>query len=139
MQNGRPSAGLIIRSIYALCLLVATCTHAGPILQHGLFWDYGGVGRLTAAFWTSLAIADPLAAVCLFLWPRVGLALTTGIIGLDVLHNAVVFGDVLRRSAAFHLGTYAVFLGIQAAFLLFVIATVRVPWSQARGGSPPSG
>jgi hypothetical protein len=136
MRNGRARAGLLIRSVYALCLLVATSTHVAPLLQHGLSWDYGGVGRMTAAFWTSLAIADPVAAACLFLWPRIGLILTTAIIGLDVIHNGIVFGDVLRRSAEFHLWTYAAFFGLQVAFLLFVIATVRVPWSQARSFSP---
>ncbi|MFI4963843.1 MAG: hypothetical protein ACHP9T_00615 [Caulobacterales bacterium] len=117
-------------------MLVATYTHAVPLLQHGLFWDYGGVGRVSAAFWTSLAIADPVAVACLFLWPRLGLVLTTGIIGLDVLHNGIVFSDVLRRSAAFNLWTYTAFFGLQVAFLLFVIATVRLAWPQAHGASP---
>ena len=131
MRIGRPDSGLLIRSAYAACLLVATGTHAVPLIQHGVFWDYGGVGWVSAAFWTALAIADPVAAACLFVWPRVGLALTSGIIGLDVLHNGVVFSDVLRHPSAFHLWTYTAF-GLQVAFLLFVIASVRVPWSQAR-------
>jgi len=123
------SAGLLIRSIYALCLMVATGTHAVPLIQHGVFWDYGGATPVTVVFWTSLAIADPLAAACLFVWPRLGLVLTSGIIGLDVLHNAIAFSGVLLRPSVLHLWTYAAF-GLQVAFLLFVIATIRVPWSQ---------
>jgi hypothetical protein len=129
--------GLLIRSVYALCLLVATCTHAVPLLQHGVFWDYGGVGWISAAFWTSLALADPLAAACLFVWPRTGLVLTCAIIGLDVLHNGIVFSGVLLHPSGQHLWTYLAF-ALQVAFLLFVIATVRAPWSQATkpGRSP---
>jgi hypothetical protein len=137
MLGGRDRSGLLVRSAYALCLLVATCTHAVPLIQHGVFWDYGGANPVSVVFWTSLAVADPLAAACLFVWPRVGLALTSGIIGLDVLHNGVVFSDVLRHPSAVHLWTYTAF-GLQLAFLLFVIATVRLAWSQAPGhGSVP--
>jgi hypothetical protein len=139
MRSGRSRSGLLIRTVYALCLLVATGAHAAPLLQHGVFWDYGGVGWVSAAFWTALAIADPVAAACLFVWPRVGLVLTSGIIGLDVLHNGIVFSDVLRHPSVLHLWTYTAF-GLQLAFLLFVIATVRLPWSQAQGraSSPPT-
>jgi hypothetical protein len=133
-----PSAGLLVRSLYALCLLVATCTHAVPLIQHGVFWDYGGASPVTVVFWTSLAIADPLAAACLFVWPRLGLVLTGGIIGLDVLHNGIVFSDVLLRPSAQHLWTYIAF-GLQLAFLLFVVATIRVAWSpELSDGAAPS-
>ena len=136
MRNGHHRAGLLIRGAYALCLLAATGTHVVPLLQHGIFWDYGGVGRFAAAFWTSLAVADPVAAACLFVAPRVGLALASGIIGLDVLHNAIVFSDVLLHPSTRHLWTYIAF-GLQAAFLLFVIATVRIPWQATKAGSSP--
>jgi hypothetical protein len=122
--------GLLIRSVYALCLLGATSTHAVTLIQHGILWDYGGVGPASAAFWTMLTFADPLAAVLLFAWPRGGLVLTSGIIGLDVLHNGIMFSGVLLRPSALHLSTYVQF-GMQAAFLLFVIATVRTAWSQS--------
>ena len=134
MRNGSRS-GLLIRSIYGLCLLGATCTRAIPLIQHGVFWDYGGAGRVTVVFWTSLAIADPVAAACLFMWPRLGLVLTGAIIGLDVLHNGIVFSDMLLRPSGLHLWTYIAF-GLQVAFLLFVITTIRVPWSQEPKDGP---
>jgi hypothetical protein len=129
MRNTSLRSGFHIRVVYALCLLVATCTHVVPLMQHGIFWDYGGAGRITVAFWTSLAFADPLSAACLFVWPRAGLVLTGAIIGLDVLHNGIVFRDILLRPAEGHLWTYTAF-GLQVAFLAFVIATVRTAWSQ---------
>ena len=133
----RNRSGFLIKSIYAVCLLGATYNHVVPLIQHGVFWDYGGVGWVSAAFWTSLAVADPLAAACLFVWPRVGLALTCAIIGLDVLHNGVVFSDALLHPSGRHLWTYLAF-ALQVAFLVFVIATVQAPWSQTtrRNASP---
>jgi hypothetical protein len=129
MRDRVNRSGLLIRSVYALCLLVATCTHVVPLIQHGIFWNYGGIGWVSAAFWTSLAVADPVAAACLFIWPRVGLILTSAIIGMDVLHNAIVFSDILFQPPELHPWTFTAF-GLQVAFLLFVIATVRAPWSQ---------
>ena len=123
-------AGLLIRSVYALCLSVATCTHAVPLIQHGVFWNYDGAGWVSTVFWTSLAVADPVAAACLFVWPRVGLVLTCAIIGLDVLHNGIVFRDILFQAPERHLWTHLAF-GLQVAFLVFVTATVRTAWSQA--------
>jgi hypothetical protein len=127
----------LIRCVYALCLLVATCTHATALIQHGIFWDYGGIGWLSAAFWTSLTVADPVAAVLLFVAPRRGLILTAGIIGLDVLHNTIVFRDDLLHPSALRAWTLLA-LGFQVAFLLFVIATIRFAWPQVRtdGASP---
>jgi hypothetical protein len=125
----KPASSLVLRSVYAVCLLGATCTHTLTLIQHGIFWDYGGVGWASAAFWTSLTVLDPVAAACLFARPRVGLILTCGIIGADVLHNGIVFSDVLLRSTETHLWTYTAF-GLQVAFLLFVIATVRLAWPQ---------
>ena len=57
---------VIVRSIWAACLLVAGANHARILLQHGLFWDYNGVGWASAAYWTSLTVLDPLAAALLF-------------------------------------------------------------------------
>jgi hypothetical protein len=138
MRREGDRSGFLIRCVYAACLLVATGTHAVPLIQHGVFWDYGGVGWVTSVFWTSLAVVDPVAAGCLFASPRVGLVLTCGIIGLDVIQNAIVFRDLLLHPSSGHLWTYEAF-GLQVAFLLFVIATIRIPWSQTRSdGAPPT-
>ena len=129
MSRPRLFEGPALRGVYAACLLVATCTHALPLIQHGIFWGYGGGSRLTAMFWTSLAFADPLAAILLFVWPRLGLVLTTAIIVLDVLHNGVVFSGVIADPSWIYLWTYTAF-ALQIAFLVFVIATVRTAWAE---------
>ncbi|WP_375285589.1 hypothetical protein [Sphingomonas sp.] len=64
---------LLLRTIYALCLLGATYNHWVVIYQHGFEWDYGGVSRASATFWTALAFLDPAAVVLLFVKPRAGL------------------------------------------------------------------
>jgi len=64
-------------------LLAGMSTHAATILQHGLFWNYGGgVPRFTRVFWTSLTFLDPLAAILLFLYPRIGVVATFAIISV---------------------------------------------------------
>lgn len=116
-----------LRGVYAACLLVATCTHALPLLQHGLSWTYDGADPLTAMFWTALAFADPLAAVLLFVWPRTGLVLTTAIIALDVPINVAHFGGFVATSPWPHLWPITA-VGLQITFLIFVLATVRRAW-----------
>lgn len=59
----------IIRGIWAACLPL---NHARVLLQHGLFWNYGGVGRVSAAYWSSLTVTDPIAAALSFARPRIG-------------------------------------------------------------------
>lgn len=135
MSEGSDRWGLRLRSVYAICLLGATTTHVSALIQHGIRWNYGGVGWVSAAFWTSLTVADPVAAACLFVWPRAGLILTSGIIVLDVLHNGIVFSGALLHPSKLHLD-YVLF-GLQVAFLLFVMATVRTAWSQQRKSTPP--
>jgi hypothetical protein len=76
-----------LRCIYAACLFGATCNHVLILGRHGLLWDYGGVGWPSAAFWTGLTFADPLAIALLFARPRWGVLATVAIIIADVAHN----------------------------------------------------
>jgi len=113
----------VFRSIYALCLLGATLTHLRTLVRHGLFWNYGGAPLFTCIYWTSLTILDPLAAVLLFLKPRVGLLVTFVIIISDVAHNT---WSLAQRSQS------AVWLNwmylSQVAFLVFVLITIQRAW-----------
>ena len=111
------NASLVLRAIYAICLLGATCTHVVMLWEHGVLWDYGGVHLLTRIYWTSLTVLDPLAALLLFVQPRVGLILTALIIVSDVLHNTLVGVSPWNP----------MYLS-QVAFLLFVAATVYTAW-----------
>ena len=78
---------LALRTVYALCLIGATCNHAISIHQHGLFWDHGGLPKASAIFWTMLVLVDPAAAVLLFTRPNAGVEATAAIIVVDVIHN----------------------------------------------------
>ncbi len=107
----------MLRVIYAMCLLGATCSHVAMLWQHGVLWDYGGAHLFTRIYWTSLTFLDPLAALLLFVRPHVGIVLTFAIIMSDVLHNALVGGLSLN----------AMFVS-QVVFLLFVASTVYIAW-----------
>jgi hypothetical protein len=85
MNAARRSLG--IRVIYAVCLLGAAFNHASILVAHGVFWDYGGMPKASAVFWTALTVIDPAAAVLLFLRPNAGIATTAAIIVVDVIHN----------------------------------------------------
>lgn len=119
----------VFRTIYAVCLLVGTTTHLWTIVTHGVMWDYGGALPVSRIYWTSLAVLDPLAAALLFLKPRFGLAMAVAIISSDVMHNTWF---MLRSPAPDWLNSMYL---LQALFLVFVLATVRLAWRgvSARG------
>lgn len=123
---------LVLRTVYALCLLGATYNHAATIFQHGLFWDYGGVPRASAAFWTMLAVLDPAAVVLLFVRPNAGVAATAAIIIVDVIHNlwigARYFPSLLDGLA--HPQVIA-----QIVFMLFVVVTAPFAWITSKRGA----
>jgi hypothetical protein len=126
-------ASLVVRSLWAACLLVAGANHVRILLRHGLFWDYGGVGWASAAYWSSLTFLDPLAAALLFVRPRAGIIATVALIVTDVVHNLALTahyapeGEFLTRAAN-------PFLLSQLGFLLFVGATARMAWKGSDGG-----
>jgi hypothetical protein len=123
---------LLVRSLWAACLLVGGANHLRILLQHGLFWDYGGVGWASAVYWTSLTILDPLVAALLFVRPRVGIVSAVALIVTNVLHNMGMTayhapeGAFLSRAAN-------PFLLSQVAFMLFVAATARIAWKGVEG------
>jgi hypothetical protein len=114
--------------IYALCLLGATYNHASMLVAHGLFWDYGGMPKASAAFWTALTVIDPAAAVLLFLRPNAGIIATAAIIIVDVIHNLWITAryfppllDGLSDSSA---------VIEQIMFMVFVIASAPFAWKR---------
>lgn len=119
---------LIVRSIWAACLLIAAANHARILLQRGLFWDYGGVAWTIAAYWSSLTILDPIAAALLFARPKVGIVSVILLIITNVVHNLFVTaghssdGALLSRIASSPL------ILSQLAFLMLVAATARIAW-----------
>lgn len=124
MQRG----SLIVRSIWAACLLLAGLNHARALLQHGLFWDYGGVSWASAAYWSSLTILDPVVAALLFARPKVGILSTVALVVTNVIHNLALTaqysgqGEFLTRAAS------NPFIVSQIAFMLFAAATAHIAW-----------
>lgn len=112
---------LVLRTVYALCLLGATYNHAITVFQHGLLWDYGGFPRASATFWTMLVVLDPVAVILLFTRPNAGVAATAAIIIVDVIHNlwieARYFPPLLHALAG------APQVLEQIAFMVFVVIT----------------
>lgn len=126
-------ASLVIRSLWALCMIGAGINHARTLLRHGLWWDYGGVAWPSAAYWTSLTFLDPLAALLLFVRPKAGIALTVAIIASNVVHNLAIVAH--RAPAGEFLNHVALgpFVLSQIAFLLFVLATAKLAWTGSPG------
>lgn len=91
---------LVLRSIFALCLLGATFNHWSEIRQHGFLWDHGGFPRASTLFWTALAFLDPMTAVLLFVRPNAGIVATVSIIVADVIHNVWIQASYFPASAA---------------------------------------
>ena len=124
----------IVRGIWAACLLVGGANHARVLIEHGLDWDYGGVGAASALYWSSLTILDPLVAILLFARPKLGIAGTVVLIVTNVAHNLAVTalhapeGEFLARASH-------PFVLSQIAFMLFVLATARTAW---RGSAVPA-
>jgi hypothetical protein len=109
------------RLTWALCLAIGTCTHVAHLFSNG--WAPPALPLATSIFWDALTFLDPLAAVLLFVRPRVGLVATLAIMVADVAHNVwfiAAFGGVVWMVVA------------QAVFLVFVLATTRLVWRHAR-------
>lgn len=116
---------LIIRLLFALCLLAATVNHLQAVINHGWLWDYGyGAGTWLGSrlFWGALTILDPLAVWLLFARPNAGLTLTTAIILTDVAHNTFYVATHQQWLASFYLS--------QVAFMVAVILLAPLAWQR---------
>jgi hypothetical protein len=117
------NASLALRIVYALCLTGATYTHVVLHVRYGaLLGGLEGLGIPVGSryYWSSLTLLDPLAAVLMFIRPRVGLALAGAIIVSDVANNSWIWH---------HLGTTLdARYWAQVAFLIFLFATIFFAW-----------
>lgn len=123
----------MIGIVYLLCLAGATFNHVQAVLTHG--WLLAQLSETTAFYWSSLTLVDPLAAVLLFVRPRMGIALTALIIVSDVAHNPwFIANHPLARAFVQDVPSSA-FMMSQIAFLVFLAAAAFVAWPEARRGS----
>lgn len=127
-------SSLILRAIYAFCLIDATYNHWAAIFQHGFFWDYGGFSRTRSAFWTALAFLDPATAILLFIRPKAGIAATIAIIVTDVIHNLSV--QAHHSPSLFQSMASSPHMVEQIAFMMFVLTTSPFAWkARSRAGT----
>jgi hypothetical protein len=113
---------LIIRTIYAICLVPATFTHVLFDVRYGIL--LGGLEPLgyppfVRVYWAALTFLDPLAAFLLFVRPRAGLILCVAIIVTDVLNNSGV---------RYHRSGVDINYILEVGFLVLVLVTVRAAW-----------
>jgi hypothetical protein len=119
-------ASIVIRTLFAACLLAATFNHARAILEHGVLWDYGYGNKIALTsklYWALLTILDPLAAVLLFVKPKAGIWLTVAIIVSDVIHNTYYVATNDQWLAPFYLA--------QVAFLVMVLGLAPIAASSS--------
>lgn len=126
--------GVLIRIVYALCLVGATVNHVRGVLGRGWLPNY--LPTLSAVYWDSLTFLDPLAAALLFLRPRLGIGLTVAIIVSDIVHNVWFTAAHPTRGSFFEEMTSSVFMMSQLAFLLFVAITAPVAWKLSAAAAP---
>ncbi len=130
---------IIVRSIYATCLALATITHVLLDARYGVFLT--GLQPLgyrigVRWYWASLTFLDPAAAILLFVRPRARLVLCAVIIATNVLNNSWVayhrseFGPLVldNGQTVYHRSGADINLVLGAAFLIFVFATIRYAW-----------
>jgi hypothetical protein len=128
LQAGPVERGsIVVRSVWASCLLIAGLNHARLLIHHGLFWDYGGLNRISAAYMTSLTLLDPLIAALLFVRPRFGIIATVVLIVTNVIHNLATIAHFARAGEFLTRASNPITLS-QIAFMFFVAVTCRVAW-----------
>lgn len=123
----------IVRAIWAVCLLLAALNHARILLSYGLFWDYGGVGRASAVYWSSLTIVDPFVAALLFVRPRIGIVASVLLITTNVAHNLAITARYTPDGEFLASALSSPLILSQIGFMIFTGATARIAWKGVQG------
>ena len=121
---------IIVRSIWAACLLIAGLNHARLLVKYGLSWNYGGLSPISAAYQSSLTLADPLVAALLFIRPKAGIVATVVLIVTNVAHNLAMTAHFAPAGEFLTRASHPITLS-QIAFMLFVVTTARIAWRGA--------
>jgi hypothetical protein len=120
-------ASLILRVIYAACLIGAMYVHldlhfrSGVVLGDLATFGYPLFSRL---YWSALTLLDPLAAVMLFVRPRAGLLLAAAIIVSNVTHNSWILYWMNQTADLRY--------WCQVSFGIFLLMTYRAAWRGAK-------
>jgi hypothetical protein len=129
-------SSFIVRSIWAACLLIAGANHARILLQHGLLWDYGGIGWASSAYSSSLTVLDPLTAALLFARPKIGILSTVALIITNVIHNLLLIEHYAPAGQFLNRISNPITIS-QIGFMLFVGVTARTAWKGIESSNNP--
>lgn len=113
--------------IEAVAMLMGTSTHVAWALENGFMSKHYNASTFSMIFWDSLTFLDPLAAILLFVKPKIGLILTFLIIAFDVIHNNTVhYEELYEQTISFGdwLQQYWMIAG-QLVFAVFVMIAFR--------------
>lgn len=109
------SVGVMIRIVWTICFLIGASTHARDILNYG-WLPYTYMPLPFNLFWTALFPLDLLAALLIWIKPRLGALLGLVIMLTDVVVNSWTYFGAGINEMLFPLLW-------QALFMLFVIST----------------
>ena len=114
----------VILGIYSIGFLIGTCTHVLGILHNGFLAVAKSAPLSLNIYWDSLALLDPLAALLIWIKPRLGLGLAILIMFTDVIINACTYSvGYFGKPVA---GMIPGFLFMQSLFATFIFATATV-------------
>ena len=106
---------------------MGTSTHLAWVLKYGFLAEEYQAKLFSKIFWDSLTFLDPMAAILLFLRPKIGLFLTLGIIIADVVHNNLVYYEELYFNSltiSEWFTQYWMIVG-QIIFMIFVLISFK--------------
>ena len=84
-----PPTVKLVFTIYSICFLVGTYTHAAGLLKWG-FLPFP-VPLATGIYWDALTLLDPLTAGLLWWRPKAGIRLALAIMVSDVCNNTFIY------------------------------------------------
>ena len=117
----------VIISIQFVCMLMGTSTHLAWAINNGFNSNNYNVPLFSRLFWDSLTFLDPIAALLLFLKPKIGICMVLIIILADVTHNNIIYFDELYLNTLDFTSwilKYWMIIG-QIIFMLFVVFTFK--------------
>lgn len=122
--SGVPVAARVVVAVVVVVLLYGTGVHVVQLAVGGAD-PYPAAPSWLAAYYVSLVVLDPLAAVLLLRRNRVGIVLAVAVLATDAAANGYA-NFILDQAAGFSVGRAAVVVvaGLAAALL----ASVRRLW-----------
>lgn len=122
--RGVPVAARVVVSVVVVVLLYGTGVHVVQLAVGGAD-PYPAVPTWLAAFYVSLVVLDPLAAVLLLRRSRVGIVLAVAVLATNAVGNGYA-NFILDHGAGFSVGRAAVV--VVAGLAVALLVSVRRVW-----------